>query len=165
MLWDTHSLASPFESTLLQGNDFRKVYNKKYLVNFGPWRVGATSMVALILSKASFSTYVHLNWTSFFIIYWRGLTIWEKSRINLLTKLIVPKKDCIDLFLCGVEICIIALVRSGSTEIPSLEIICPDSLPSETTKMIISGFREIPYFLHLFKICFRCYGWSALFFE
>jgi hypothetical protein len=40
-----------------------------------------------------------------------------------------------------------ALVLSGSTKIPSFEIMCPNGIPFEMTNIIFLGLSEIPYFL------------------
>jgi hypothetical protein len=64
-----------------------------------------------------------------------------KYGTNLLTKLILLKKDYMDILLCGGGIFIMALVISRSTEISSLEITCPNKMPSKTTKMVFFGFK------------------------
>jgi hypothetical protein len=81
-----------------------------------------------------------------------------KYGTNLLMKLILPKKDCMDILLCGGGIFIMALVLFGYMEILSLDITCPNKMPSKKTKMVFFGFKEISYLLHLSNICFRCLG-------
>jgi hypothetical protein len=61
-----------------------------------------------------------------------------------------------DLFLLGIGIYMMDFVLLGSTKTPSFEITCPSSFPSETTKMLFFGFKDMPYFIHLPKIYFRC---------
>jgi len=62
-------------------------------------------------------------------------------------------------------ICKMNFFLSESTEIPYLEITCPNNIPSKTTKTVFLGFKEIPYFLHLSNIYFRWFRWYSLFFE
>jgi hypothetical protein len=38
-----------------------------------------------------------------------------------------------------------ASILEGSTEIPSLEMICPNKFPLSTPKIDFLGLREIPY--------------------
>jgi len=135
-----------------------KVYNMKSLVKYGLCKEGAVVMASLMFSKASFSTYAHLNWTSLFIIHWTRLTISEKYGTNPLTKLIFPKKDCMKILLCGGGIYIIDLVIYGSMKIPSLEITCPKKMPSKTTKMVFFGFKEILCFLAFFEYLLQMFG-------
>jgi hypothetical protein len=81
-----------------------------------------------------------------------GLTISVKFGMNLLMKLILPKKDCKYFLSLGRGIFSIASILEGSTEIPSLEMICPNKFPLSTPKIDFLGLRETPYSLHLSNI-------------
>jgi hypothetical protein len=128
-------------------------------------RDGALAIIVLMVSNASFSNAVFLNYMFFLIIFCKGFTISTKSGTNLLTKLIMLKNDCMDLLLCGGEISRMDLVLSRSTEISYLEITFPNKIPSKIVNIVFLVLREIPYFLHYSKIYFRCFGWSSLFLE
>ena len=94
----------------------------------------------------------------------KGLTIWAKSSTNLCTKLIVPMNDCIPFLLWGKGIYSMALILSGSREIPFLETTWPSSFPSITANTHFLGFSEIPYFRQRSKICFKWNACYSLFF-
>ena len=72
------------------------------LSKFGLRKVGASAMDSLIFSNASLLSFVYLKLKSFLIISCSDLTISEKLEMNLLTKFIFPRKDCMDI--CCVEI-------------------------------------------------------------
>ena len=120
-------------------------------------------MAFLMLLNASFCTSEYLSIASFYTKSWRGLTICAKLGINLLTKLIFPKKDCIAFFESGRTIFSIVSTLSGSMIVPSLETMNPKSLPSGAAKTNFFGFKEMPYFLHLSKTCLQASKWSCLF--
>lgn len=61
---------------------------------------------------------------------YKGKTIWEKLGTHFFTKLICPKKNCIDLLLWGKGISEIALILSGYIYIPCLETMNPRSFRS-----------------------------------
>ena len=126
-----------------------KVYKMKSLLKSGLWRDGASAMAYFILLKAFFSSVFHLKITLFLIIPCKGLTIWAKSNMNLCTKLIFPRKDCMALLLLGGGIWAMTLARSRYTTIPFLVMIWPSKFPSDTVKTLFFGLNEIPYFLHL----------------
>ena len=120
------SLPSSFYvSTAANQSSEAKVYKIKYFSKLGLLSYGAWAMDVLILLKISLFELIHLNWTLFLIICFKGLTIWTKFGTNLHTKLIVPIKDCIPFLLWGKGICSIALILSGSMEIPFFEITWP----------------------------------------
>ena len=68
-------------------------------------------------------------------------------------------------FLWGKGIFSIALILSGSMEVPFLETMWPNNLPSVTKNTHFLGFSEIPYFRQRSKIYFRWNACSSLFFE
>jgi hypothetical protein len=78
-----------------------------------------------------------------------GFMILAKFGTNLLMKLICPKKDCKDFLSLGKGIFLMDSILEGSIEMPSLEMICPNSFPVSTLKIDFFGLREMPYSLHL----------------
>lgn len=78
-----------------------KVYKVKSLLKSGLERDRASTIVVLIQSKDYFSSRSHLNAESFLIMFYKGLTICAKSKINLRRKLIFPRKDCIPFLVLG----------------------------------------------------------------
>jgi hypothetical protein len=76
-----------------------------------------------------FSYDPHLKITSFFIIFYRGLTISEKLGTKRLTKFILPRKDCMAFLDDGGGRLAMACVRSGSIIIPFLDTIKPSNFP------------------------------------
>ena len=141
------------------------MYKIKSLSKSGDINAGASIIAFLILINSSFKTSYHLNKTSFLIISCNGLTIYPKFGTNLLTKFILPRKDCMAFFELRSPIFTMASILSGSSIIPSLEIIKPKSLPSVIAKFDFFRFREIPYFLHLSQTCLSENKWSCHFFE
>jgi hypothetical protein len=83
------------------------------------------------------------NDTNFLIKLCNGLTISEKLGTNLLTKLIFPKKDCMDFLEERGGSLGIAWVISRSIIIPSLNTINPRILPFSTTKTDFLGLRDM----------------------
>jgi hypothetical protein len=79
----------------------------------------------------------------------RGFTISTKFGMNLLMKLILPKKDCKDFLSLGRGIFSMASILEVSIEIPSLEMICPNNFPLYTPKIDLLELKGIPYSLHL----------------
>ena len=70
-------------------------------------------MASLIFLNAYLLSFIHLNFASFLIISWSGLIISEKSEMNLLTKLMLPRNDHITFLLCGGAMLFIALILPG----------------------------------------------------
>ena len=62
---------------------------------------GASDIASTILLNDYFSLLPQLKFASFIIMFCRGRIILEKLGINLVTKLIFPKKDCIAFLLEG----------------------------------------------------------------
>ena len=142
-----------------------KVYRMNSLSKFGLNKVGDSIMAYLIWSNSSFISFVHLNYESFFIISWSGLTISAKSELNLLAKLIFPSKDCIASFLCGGAMILMASILLGSIVIPYREITNPSNVPSSMAKFLFFGLNEISYRRHRSNIAFVCGTWSYHFLE
>jgi len=95
---------------------------------------------------------------SFFNIRVISLIMLKKSWINLLTKLIWPRKDCRDFLLDGRDRLFMALTLSELMAHPSFDMTWPSSLPLSTAKIDFFGFKDIPYLLHLRKACSRCWA-------
>ena len=98
-------------------------------------------MDSLILSNASFISFVHFKFESFFIISCSGFSISAKSKMNLLTKLIFPRKDCIAFLLCGCAITLMGSILTRSMVIPSVDITNLSNVPSSMAKMLFFGFN------------------------
>jgi len=79
--------------------------------------------------KYFFSIVFHLKIVSFLTICSRGKIVCVKLGIKFFTKLICPRKECIDFLSRGNEISDMFLTLEGSIETPSLETINPKSLP------------------------------------
>ncbi len=126
---------------------------------------GAFMISCLIKSKASCSICPRLKIKFFLIMDWRGKTICEKSGTNILTKLICPRKDCIDFLLWGKGIWEISLILSGSMWIPYLDTMNPMSFPSLNAKKDFLGLREISYLWQCSNICFKSLRWLLRFLE
>ena len=75
------------------------VYKIKGSEKFGVAKDGALMIACLIRLNASCSSWPHLKFEFFLIISSKGDPILEKSRRNLFTKLIWPRKDCMDFLL------------------------------------------------------------------
>jgi hypothetical protein len=69
--------------------------------------------------------------------------------MNLLMKVIWPKKDCKALLSLGRGIFLMASILEGYIEISYLEMIYPNNFPLSIPKIDFLGLREIPYSLHL----------------
>lgn len=132
-------------------------YSMNSLLKFGFLKTGAWVIANLIFWKASLPSLVQTKSTSFFNIRVIDLTMLEKSWINLLMKLIWPKKDCKAFLLDGRVRSFIALTLFGSIAQPSFKITWPNNLPSSTIKIDFLGFSDMPYLLHLIKAYSRCY--------
>ena len=76
-----------------------KLYKVKSLEKLGVFNAGALMIAYLISPKDSFYLCPHLNTKFFLIIFFIGKTIKEKSGMNLFTKLICPRNDCMDFLL------------------------------------------------------------------
>ena len=72
-----------------------------------------------------------------------------RLEINLLKKIILPKNACNSLMFLGGWMFSMASILAGSILIPSLEIMCPNNLPSLSPKRLFLGFKDMPYLLHL----------------
>jgi hypothetical protein len=68
--------------------------------------------------------------------------------MNLLTKFICHKKDCMEFFDEGGGSFEMTWVLSGSIIIPSFDTMNPRSLPCSTTKTDFLGFKEMSYLRH-----------------
>ena len=121
------------------------VYNINSLSKFGLHKVGAYAMASLNLSNGFLLSFIHLKLKYFFIISCSGFTISMKSNMNLLTKLIFPRKDYMAFLLCGNTITLIASILLGSVVIPSGEITKPSKVPSSMANILFFGFKEILY--------------------
>ena len=75
--------------------------------------------------------------------------------MNLLRKLILPRKACNSLMFLGGLMLRMASILAGSILIPYLDIMCPSNLPSSNPNNFFLGFKELPNFLHLVKTCLR----------
>ena len=126
------------------------------LSKLGLHKVGSYVITSLILSNASLFSFVHLKLESFFIISCSGFTISVKSEMNLLTKFIFLRKDCMAFLLCGNEMTLMASILFGSIVITSRDITNPSNVPFSMANMLFFGFYEIPYHRHCLKITFRC---------
>ena len=102
-------------------------------------------MASLILLNASLLSFVHLKFASFLIISWSGLIISAKLEVNLVTKFILPKKDCICLLLCGSAMIFMASILPGSIVIPFGEIKNLNNVPSSMENILFFGFNDILY--------------------
>ena len=98
---------------------------------------------------------VHLSTEYYFSILLSSLIILARFEMNLLRKLILPRKACNYLIFLGGLMFRIASILAGSILIPALDIICPSNLPSSNANKVLLGFREMPNFLHLRKTCLR----------
>jgi hypothetical protein len=88
-----------------------------------------------------------------------------KLGMNILRKIIFPMKDCNYLMFLGWSNFWMAIILLGSILIPSLQIICPSSLPSSKPKRVFLGFNEIPNFLHFSNTRLRHCKCSSFDFE
>lgn len=135
---------------------------KEWIIFHNFWEIKARSsmMACLIELKVVFSKLFHLNELFFFIVFWRGRTIWVKLGTNLLVKLISPTNDCMDFSLLGSGMLDIVSTLLGSMEMPSFDKMNRSNLPLVSTGKKFLGFNEIPYLRHLLKICFKLCKWS-----
>jgi hypothetical protein len=92
----------------------------KSLAKFGLTRTGATIIASLIRWKDNLPSLSHSKHASFFNNMLMGLTISTKFRMNLLTKLICPKKDCKAFLSLGRGIFLMDSTLEGSIVILSL---------------------------------------------
>lgn len=97
------------------------VYKMKYSLKSWILKDGTFSISSLILMKYYFSVGPHLDSSFFLIMCCKGFTVSEKFGTNLCTKLIFPRKDCIDFLLYGKEIFDMASLLSRSIIIPNLD--------------------------------------------
>lgn len=133
----------------------------KYRLKYGLNNARAFSILIFILSKDSFSLDPHLNLTFFFIISCLGFTVSTKLGMNHLTKLILPRNDCMAFLFWGGGVFVIYLFLSGSIFIPCLETMKPSSFPSSKTKKKILRIERdaissasIKYFLKISYMIF-----------
>lgn len=127
----------------------------KSLSNFGLIKIGVLFQASLMSSKDFLALTIHFMVESFFNILFNDLINSTKFEINLLTKLIFPKKAWNSLMLLGCCICKMAYILAGSIRIPSFEIICPNNFLYSNPNKDFLVFKEIPYFLHLMKTYLR----------
>ena len=110
----------------------------------------------LTCSKDCLDLVSHFIFTSFFSIFVMFLRSSARLGMNLHRKFILLIKDYSSLrFLRCSNFCM-ASILLGSILIPSLEMMCPSSLPSSNPKRIFLGFKEIPNLLHFSKTRLRC---------
>ena len=69
-----------------------RVYNMKSLSKLGLIRVGAEAIASLIFLKLSLPSYVQEKDIFFFNMAMRGFTMVARLGMNLMTKLILPRK-------------------------------------------------------------------------
>ena len=127
---------------------------KKMMKSFlksGLIRTGVLVKAYLMDSKDCLASIIHLRNESFLSILFISLIMSAKLDMNLLKKLILPRKACNSLMFLGGLMLRIASILVGSILIPYLEIMCPSNLPSYNPNKIFLGFKEIPNFLHLIK--------------
>ena len=101
----------------------------KYLVKYGLKRLGALYKASNTFLNDSFSILPQLKTTSFLIMFCKGRMISKKLGINLLTKFIFPRNDCISFLLEGKVIFYMAWVCSGSIMIPCFDTTQPNKIP------------------------------------
>lgn len=127
----------------------------KPLSNIGLIRIGVYVKASLISSKGLLVSSFHLIVKYFFNMLFNNVISLAKLEINLLRRFNLPKKACSSLMLLGCGIYKMASILVGPIQVPYLEIMWPNSFPSSNPNNDFSGFREIPYFLHLVKTCLR----------
>jgi hypothetical protein len=116
----------------------------------------------LTCSKDYLDSESHFIFTSFFSIFVMFLSSSARLGMNLHKKFILLIKDCSYLRFLGCSNFCMASILLGSILIPSLEMMCPSSLPSFSPKRIFLGFKEIPNLLHFSKTRLRCHRCSSL---
>ena len=119
-------------------------------------KTGACVSAHLTYSKDCLDLVSHFIFVSFFNMFLMFLRSLARLGMNLRRKFIFPIKDCNSLIFLGCSNFRMALILLGSILIPSLEIMCPSSLPSSNPKRLFLGFKEIPNFLHFSKTHLRC---------
>jgi hypothetical protein len=129
----------------------------KSLEKSGLAKTGVIIIASLIRWKSIFPSLSHLKRTSFFNKRLSGFAILTKFGMNLLMKLIWPKKDCRAFLYLWRGIFLMASILEGSIEIPYFEMIWPNNMPLSTLKIDFLGLREMPYYLHLSKIILKCW--------
>ena len=97
-------------------------------------------------SKDCLASTVHLRTQYFLSILFNFLIISAKLDMNLLKKLILPRKACNSFMFLGGLMLRISSILAGSILIPSLEIMCPSNLPSSNPNKGFLGFNEMPNF-------------------
>jgi hypothetical protein len=97
------------------------VYKMKSSLKSWILKYGIFSISSLILMKDYFSLGPHLDSSFFLIMSCKGFTVSETFGTNLHTKLIFPRKDCIDFLLYGKEIFDMASLLYGSIITPNLD--------------------------------------------
>lgn len=118
-----------------------------------------------IASKLSLPSLVHLKTIFFLGIEVRGFTKVSRFGMNLLTKLIVPKKLYNPFLWLGSGMAKIDFTLAGSMTKPSFETMYPRSFPWSVAKKHLFGFREIPYSQHFWNTCSMWLKWSFACFE
>ena len=84
-----------------------------------------------------------------------SLIISAKLDMNLLKKIILPKKACNSLMFLGGLMLRISSILAGSILIPSFDIMCSSNLPSYNPNKVFLGFNEMPNFLHFMNTLLR----------
>ena len=132
--------------------------NEKIMKSFlksGLIRTGFLVKACLIDSNDCLASKFHSRTEYFLSMLFNSLIISAKLDMNLLKKIILPKKSCNYLMFLGGLMFRIVSILAGSILIPYFEIICPSNLPSSSPYRLFLGFKEMPYFLHLMKTCLK----------
>ena len=132
--------------------------NEKIMKSFLKSRLIKTGVLVkgcLIESNDFLASTVHLRIESFLSMLFNSLIISTRLDMNLLKKIILPKKACNYLMFLGGLMFRIASILAGSILIPSFEIIFPSNLPYSNPNRLFLGFKEMSYFLHLIKTCLK----------
>lgn len=102
---------------------------------------------SLMASKDYLASTIHLSAESFLNMLFSSLINSTKFEMNLLRKFILPKNDCKSLMFLGWAMVKMASILERSILIPSLDIICPNSLPSSKPNSVFLGFKEISNYI------------------
>ena len=132
--------------------------NEKMMKSFlksGLIRTRVLVKACLMDSNHCLDSIVHLRTECFLSMLFSSLIISAKLDINLLKKLILPRKACNSFMFLGGLMLRIASILAGSILIPSFDIMCPSNLPSSNPNKVFLGFNEMPNFLHFIKTCLR----------
>ena len=123
-------------------------WTTKSFVKSGKHKTGALLSNRLTSAKASSCSWLQrfaIDFTcSFCVSSTSGAITVERSGINFLTKLIIPKTERSSLIVLGVGKSVIALIRSSPMRIPSFDKIWPRYLTSFGPNCTFEGFRVRP---------------------